>query len=333
MAGLSDLTQTTGTSTTSLPGWYDTAQQNLVNSATSAANSAPQLGQTVAQGAINTLQGPNNPFTAATNTLGSIATGAANPWITDASGNVTPNTNTAMGGLFAAQQNEFNQLLPTTLAPSNASAIGSGNFGSLRGQTAVDTTAANALSQLRAQQMQAALQNQQTGVTAAANQGNVAQQGITNAMNVGQEQMTAPFTSTANLGNILASISAPQTVTSTQNPSTLQNLTALGSTVAGGLNALMPSTTLDKNGNPITNPGLWQSLFGSGNDPGWLSKTFGSNTPTPTTPTTPTMPDTTTPPPASSGIDTTTGPINPGGSSPIDTTGFTIDANGDVVPA
>lgn len=270
MAGLSDLTQTSGTSTTSLPGWYDTAQQNLVNSATAAASSAPQLGQTVAQGAINTLQGPNNPFTSASNTLGSIATGAANPWITDASGNVTPNTNTAMGGLFAAQQNEFNQLLPTTLAPSNAGAIGSGNFGSLRGQTAVDTASANALSQLTTQQMQAALQNQQTGVTAAANQGNVGQQGITNAMNVGQAQMTSPFTNTANLGNILASISAPQTVSTTQTPSTLQNLTGLGSVVNGGLNALFSS------GVPGTSgyiPGI-QSV---------LSNLFDS-TSTPTTP-------------------------------------------------
>jgi hypothetical protein len=315
MAGLSDLTQTTGTSVTSLPGWYDTAQQNLVNSATAAANSAPQLGQTVAQGAINTLQGPNNPFTTASNTLGSIATGAANPWIIDASGNVTPNTNTAMGGLFAAQQNEFNQLLPTTLAPSNAAAIGSGNFGSLRGQTAVDTAAANALSQLRAQQMQAALQNQQTGVTAAANQGNVAQQGITNAMNVGKEQMTAPFTSTANLGNILASISAPQTVTSTQNPSTLQNLTGLGSVVSGGLNSLFPTGVSGTSG---YNPGVLNNIQSL-----WDQFTK-SNSSTPAIDT---------PPPASSGIDTTTGPINPEGSSPIDTTGFIVDDNGDIVPA
>jgi hypothetical protein len=325
MAGLSDLTQTTGTSTTSLPGWYDTAQQNLVNSATSAANSAPQLGQTVAQGAINTLQGPNNPFTAATNTLGSIATGAANPWITDASGNVTPNTNTAMGGLFAAQQNEFNQLLPTTLAPSNASAIGSGNFGSLRGQTAVDTTAANALSQLRAQQMQAALQNQQTGVTAAANQGNVAQQGITNAMNVGQEQMTAPFTSTANLGNILASISAPQTVSTTQNPSTLQNLTGLGSVASGGLNALFSNTTTDAKGNKITTPGILSNLGSLGTS---ISNLFGGSTPT-----TPTGGNDSTGPVGGGAVDTTTGPINPGGSSPIDTTNLVLDANGDLVPA
>jgi hypothetical protein len=239
MSALSDLTQTTGTSVTSLPDWYTTAQQNLVNQATSNAAAAPQLSQTVGQNAINTLSGPNNPFTAATGTLQNIASGAANPWITNpTTGAVTPNTNTALGGLFQAQDQQLNQLLPTTLAPTEAANIGSGNFGGLRGSTAVNTAKANALATLNTAQNQAALQNQQTGVTAAANEGNVAQQGITNAMNVGQAQMTAPFTSTANLGNILASVNAPSTVTATQTPSVLQQLTGVGTTAVGGLNAL-----------------------------------------------------------------------------------------------
>lgn len=265
MSALSDLTQTTGSSTTTLPSWYDTAQQNLVNQASAASSAAPQLSQTVGQGAINTLQNPNNPFTQATNSLGSIASGAANPWITDpTTGAVTPNTSTAMGGLFAAQRDQLNQMLPTLTAGTEAGAIGSGNFGSLRGQTAVDTSKANALSTLAAQQMQSALQNQSTGVNAGIGQGNVANQQIANQMNVGQEQMTAPFTNAANYGNILASISAPQTVNTSQTPSGLQQITGLGSTVAGGLNALLPSSTVDKFGNAVTNPGLWTSLFGSG---------------------------------------------------------------------
>jgi len=316
MSALTDLTQTSGTSTTTLPDWYNAAQTNVLNAANTAAAAAPTLGQTTAQGAINTLSGPNNPFTSASNTLGSIATGAANPWITDPNtGAVTPNTSTAMGGLFQAQNQAFNQLLPTTLAPSNAGAIGSGNFGSLRGQTAVDTTAANALSQLQAQQMQAALQNQQTGVGAAANQGNVANLGITNAMNVGQEQMTAPYTNAANYGNILASLTAPQTIATTQTPSGLQSITGLGTAVAGGLNALLPSTTLDKNGNPITNPGLYASLFGSGTKgaagytPGLFSNLFNSSS------------------------SNTTQPVTPGGSpSPTDPSG-NIPAPVDVPPA
>lgn len=264
MSALSSLTQTSGTSTTTLPAWYDTAQQNLVKSATAAAGAAPQLGQTVAQGAINTLSGPNNPFTQATNTLGNISAGAANPWITDpTTGAVTPNTSTAMGGLFQAQNQQLNQLMPTTLAPTEANAIGSGNFGSMRADSALDTAKGNAFANLATQQNQAALQNQQTGATAAANQGNVAQQGIINAMNVGQSQTTAPFTSTANLGNILGSVQAPTTVNTSQTPSQLSGLTGLGAATAGGLNALFASGVSGTSG---YNPGMINNLtkIGSG---------------------------------------------------------------------
>jgi hypothetical protein len=234
MSALSNLATSTGSSTTTLPSWYDAAQQNLINNAASAAGSAPQLNQTVAQGAINTLQQPNNAFNQATNTLGSIASGAANPWITDpTTGAVTPNTNTAMGGLFAAQRDQLNQMLPTLTSGTEAGAIGSGNFGSLRGQTAVDTAKANALAQLQAQQMQSALQNQATGVNAGIGQSNAANQLLTDQMKVGQEQMAAPFTNAANYGNILASINAPQTVKTEKTPDFYSQLGGLTSGLAG----------------------------------------------------------------------------------------------------
>ena len=233
MSALSDLTQTTGSSVTTLPSWYDTAQQNLVNQASSALGQAPQLGQTVAQGAINTLQGSSNPFTQAQGSLNTIASGAANPWITDASGNVTPNTSTAMGGLFAAQNAQLNQLMPNVTAPVEAGNISSGNFGSLRGQTAVDKARADAFANLNAAQMQAALQNQTAGVNAGVGLANVGQQGINTAMNVGQEQMTAPFTNAANYGNILAGVNAPQTVNTAQTPSVLNQIGAAGTAIQG----------------------------------------------------------------------------------------------------
>jgi hypothetical protein len=285
---LQDLTTTSGASVTSLPDWYNTAQQNLVNSAISNAAAAPQLNQTVAQGAVNTLSGPNNPFTNATSTLQSIASGAANPWLVDqTTGAVTPNTNTALGGLFAAQNQQLNRALPTTLAPTEALGIGSGNFGSLRGQTAVDTAKAKAFTDLFAQQNQAALNNQQTGVSAAANAGNVTQQGITNAMNVGQTQMTAPFTSTANLGNILASINVPSTVKTTQTASPLQSITGLGSVIQGGLNALYGTSgtnpVLAKLGTSIAN-GLSGLNFGSSNSVPSSSQINSVSNPTNLTP-------------------------------------------------
>jgi hypothetical protein len=236
MSALSSLTQSTGTSTTSLPSWYCTAQQNLVKGAQTAAGAAPQLGQTVAQGAIDTLSNPNNAFNTASNPLGSIASGAANPWITDPNtGAVTPNTQTAMGGLFSAQQNQLNQLLPSLTTPTQAAAIGSGNFGSLRACTAVDTAKANALANLQTQQMCAALKNQATGVNAATNQAGVTQQGITNAMNVGQAQMTAPFTGLANEANIINSTAPGATVSTVQTPSTLNQLGGVGSVIQGGV--------------------------------------------------------------------------------------------------
>jgi hypothetical protein len=233
MSALTDLTQTTGSSVTTLPGWYDQAQQNLVNQAGTALNQAPQLGQTTAQGAINTLQGPSNPFTQAQGSLNTIASGAANPWVTDASGNVTPNTSTAMGGLFAAQNAQLNQLMPNVTAPVEAGNIASGNFGSLRGQTAVDKAKADAFANLTAAQMQAALQNQQTGATAGLNLANVGKSGIDTAMSVGQAQMSAPFANAANYGNILAGINAPTNVSTTQTPSVLNQIGAAGSAISG----------------------------------------------------------------------------------------------------
>jgi len=238
MAGLNNLLSDTQQTQTTLPSWYDTAQQNIVNQGTQAFAAAPQLSQTTAQGAINTLQGPSNPFTQAQNTLQQISSGAANPWITDASGNVTPDTSTAMGGLFKAQQQQLNQLLPNVTAPVEGGNIASGNFGSLRGQTAVDKAKADAFAQLNAQQLNAALTNQQQGVAGAAQLGNVGQQGINAAMNVGTAQQNAPFQNVGNLASLLGTIQAPTTVTSQKQLSPLGQATSLGGAVQGGLSAL-----------------------------------------------------------------------------------------------
>ena len=82
-SGLNNLLADTNQVQTTLPSWMDTAQQNVVNQAGAAASAAPTFGQTTAQGAVDTLQGPSNPFTQASNTLNSIASGAANPWMVE----------------------------------------------------------------------------------------------------------------------------------------------------------------------------------------------------------------------------------------------------------
>jgi hypothetical protein len=221
-----------------MPTWYDTAQQNVVNQATQGAANVPTLQNTVAGQGINQLSNPNtNPFTQAQGTLGQIATGAANPWITDSSGNVTPNTNTAMGGLFAAQNQQLNQLMPNVQAQPLASSIGSGQFGSLRGQTAVDKATADAFAQLLPAQMQAALQNQQTGVQAGSTMGDVGSRGITSMTNLGQAQQADPLLAASALGKIIGGINAPQTVTNATQLSPLNQIgsiaSALGGSVAG----------------------------------------------------------------------------------------------------
>jgi hypothetical protein len=244
MAGLNNLLSDTQQTTTTMPAWYDQAQQNIVSGGNAAAAAAPTFGQTTQQNAVNTLQGAANPFTQAQGTLQQISSGAANPWITDAYGNVTPNTNTAMGGLFQAENQQLNQLMPSTIAPAQANAIGSGNFGSLRGQTAVDKAKGDAFSTLMAQQMQAALSNQQTGQQAASNLGNVGQQGINANMNVGAQQMNAPFQTVGNQASLLGTLQAPTTVSSQKQLSPLGQLTSIGNAVSGGLagaNSLLSS--------------------------------------------------------------------------------------------
>ena len=249
-----------------MPAWYDQAQQAIVSQGTQAAAAAPTQGQTTAQQAINTLQGSSNPFTQAQNTLQQISTGAANPWITDASGNVTPNTQTAMGGLFQAENQQLNQLMPNYTAGAEASGIGSGNFGSLRGQTAVNKAMGDAQANLTAQQMAAALQNQQTGQAAAANLGNVGSQGITSAMNVGTSQQNAPFQTVGNLASLLGTLQAPTTVTSQKQLSPLGQITTVGNALQGGLSSLtgLAGSTAGKN--------ILNSLG--------LGNLFGTNTPT-----------------------------------------------------
>jgi len=232
MAGLSDFITNKAQQTTSMPAWYDTAQQNVVSQAGTAAGQAPTLQNTVAGQAINNLSGPQNPFMQAQGTLGQIASGAANPWITDtATGQVTPNTGTAMGGLFQAQNQQLQQLMPNYTAPAQAASIGSGQFGSLRGQTAVNKAMADAQAALFAQQMQAALQNQQTGVSAGTGLSNVGAQGTQAMTTLGQAQQSDPFVAAANYGKILGGIQSPIT---TENTTQLSPLNQIGSIINAG---------------------------------------------------------------------------------------------------
>jgi hypothetical protein len=238
MAGLNNIISNTARQQTTLPSWFDTAQQNVVSSAGQAFGAAPAPQQTVAQNAVNQLQGPNNAFNQASGTLQNIATGAANPFITNpTTGQVTPNTGTALGGLFQAQNQQLQQLMPNITAPVEGGNIASGQFGSLRGQTAVNKAMGDAQAQLAAQQMQAALTNQATGVNAAQGVGNLEQQEINNLLSVGQYQQASPFTNVSNYGKVLGGIQAPTTVSNQTQLSPLNQvgglIAALGGTGSG----------------------------------------------------------------------------------------------------
>jgi len=234
MAGLNNLISNTAQQTTTLPSWFDTAQQNVVSQAGQALGAAPTPQQTVGQQAVNALSGPTNAFTQAGGTLQQIASGAANPFMTNpTTGQVTPDTSTAMGGLFAAQNQQLQQLMPNVTAPVEGGNIASGQFGSLRGQTAVNKAMGDAQAQLAAQQMQAALTNQATGVNAASGAGNVAQQNINNLLTTGQYQQASPFSNISNYGKILGGIQAPTTVQNQTQLSPLNQYAGMLSLLGG----------------------------------------------------------------------------------------------------
>jgi hypothetical protein len=268
MGYLNDLVQNKTTQETTMPNWYDQAQQNVVNKAAAGAGQVPGLAQTSAGQAINQVMGNNNPFFQAQNSLNSIASSSANPWITDSSGGVTPNTATPLGGLFAAQNRQLQQLMPNYTAPVEGANIASGNFGSLRGQTAVNKAMGDAQAKLFTDQMQAALQNQQTGVNAATGLGDVGSKGIQSMTALGQAQQSDPLLAATGLGKIVAGINSPTTVTQQTQTSPLNLIQGLlagsGGSIAG-MNKILEG--LNIKGGIGGLPSLIGGLFGfSGKD-------------------------------------------------------------------
>jgi len=235
MAGLSNFISNEAVQSTSMPSWFDTAQQNVVNQATTAAGNVPSLQNTVAGQAINQLSGSQNPFTQAQGTLNQIASGAANPWLVSDTGQVTPNVATPMGGLFQAQNQALEQLMPNITAPVQGASIGSGQFGSLRGQTAVNKAMADAQSKMFADQMNAALQAQGVGAQAAGALGQVGSQGVQSMTSLGQAQQSDPFFASSALGKILGGMQIPTTTKNVTNLSPLNQIGSIVSALGGSI--------------------------------------------------------------------------------------------------
>jgi hypothetical protein len=205
-------------------------------------------------------------------------------------------------------------MMPNYTAPVEGANIASGQFGSLRGQTAVDKAKADAFANLTSQQMQAALQNQQTGVQAASGQGTVGSQGTQAMTTLGQAQQSDPFMAASNLGKIVGGISAPTTVT---NATQLSPLNQIGSIMAAlpateaGANAVLGALGLGDLKSIFGKLTSGGSGSGGGNSPlfNYENPLSGNFSPVPWTGPEPMTPD------------ITDGNI-PGGSTDIDNTPF-----------
>jgi hypothetical protein len=168
-----------------------------------------------------------------------------------------------MGGLFQAQNQQLNQLIPNYSAGANAAGLSSGQFGSLRGQTAVQKSRGDALANMQAEQMKAALQNQQTGVNAATGLSKSGAEEGQTSIATGEFQQNSPLAGITDLANILNQQKTGSTVSKTTEYSPLSQatglLTALGGTSgnAGILGQLFGSTIKDpKTGKTINIPGV-----------------------------------------------------------------------------
>jgi hypothetical protein len=116
---------------------------------------------------------------------------------------------------------------------------------------------------LFAQQMQAALQNQQTGVQASTGMGNVGAQGTQAMTTLGQAQQSDPFVAAANYGKILGGIQSPIT---TENTTQLSPLNQIGSIVGAGtgvMDALFGKSS--GTGGLFSDKGVMDFLKGTGN--------------------------------------------------------------------
>ena len=275
MAGLNSLISDKDITTTSMPSWYSTATQNV---GTSLGNlQSPDISATTAPSAINAF-GAAGPFSQGQNTLQTIGAGAANPWLTstDASGktSVTPNMNTAMGGLFGAQQDYLNSILGDINATATAPAIGSGNFGSKMNLAGITKARGQAANDLFQKQMQSALQNQQTGVSAGAALGNLGNQQVQGALNTAEYQANQPYASSLNEAKILQALNPDKTTLEQRDYSLLNQIgglsTALGGTgpVANLLSNLGIKGGLTGLGKSVLggNPGTGNSGTGFGDD-------------------------------------------------------------------
>jgi hypothetical protein len=191
---------TTSRTTTTLPSWFTSAQENIATQAPTTYGAVTDPSKTVAAGLISDLGSQTaNPFTTAISGLQTAQTANANPFLATGA----PNTASPLGGLFAAQNAKLDQILPQITSQVGAGGIASGNYGSLRDQTAINTARAGALTTLSEQQNKAAMDAMQQSIQAGQALGNVGAQYGTTAMNTATQEMMGGLPALAKYSDII----------------------------------------------------------------------------------------------------------------------------------
>lgn len=212
---MSNVFDTSKTTTTSLPSWYTDAQKDAATKAGAALNSTVPYADTAIQGVISNFNKPDNAYNQATQNLLNIQSGNANAFLP----NGQPNPQSPLGQLFAAQNNQLNQILPGVTAKEGSVGIGGGNFGSLRGQTATNTARGGALTTLAEQQAKAMLDAQNQSINAGTAVGNIQNQYGTEGVNLTNSQLAGGLPSVAKYEDILGALATTLPKTSTETSS------------------------------------------------------------------------------------------------------------------
>lgn len=214
---------TSSTTTTTLPSWFTTAQQNIATQAPTTYGAVTDPSKTVAAGLISDLGSQTaNPFTTAISGLQASQTANANPFLETGA----PNTASPLGALFASQNAKLDQLLPQITSQVGAGGIASGNYNSLRGQTATETARAGALATLNEQQNKAAMEAMQQSIQAGQALGNVGSQYGTTALNTATQEMMGGLPALAKYSDIINAMgpTTNKTVGTVNQGSSYENL-------------------------------------------------------------------------------------------------------------
>jgi hypothetical protein len=245
------------TTTTSLPSWFSTAQQAINTAAPTVYGAATDPSKTVASGLVSNLNSQTaNPFTTAISGLQTAQNANLNPFLSTGG----PDTSTPLGALFASQNARLDQLLPQITSQVGAGGIGTGNYNSLRGQTATETARAGALTSLNEQQNKALMDAMGQSIQAGSVLGNVGSQYGTTALNTATQEMMGGLPALSKYSDIINAMgpSADRTATETTQGSQYENLLK-------GLNAA------------YSGGAAWDKISSGNTGLSWLDKILGTS--------------------------------------------------------